>query len=100
MTPDPWKLLELAEAANIPKVSHSHWNNIVLFYVGLGWVVHVFYDVDEFDYIDSVTPPVGPRLEVWPDEGEQHWQKVLQEWRGPGDLPRVREFFKEVENGS
>lgn len=100
MTPDPWKILELAEAASIPLESHSSWNNIVPFYVGLGWLVHIFYDVDEFDYIDSVTTPDGLRLEVWPEDGEQHWQKVLQEWEGPGDLPRVCEFFKEMKNGS
>lgn len=62
-----------------------------------GWLVCVFYDCGQLDYIDHFVTPTGEKLEVWPNDyqGEQ-WAPVMI-WRGTSDTERLRGLLHNVE---
>ena len=93
---DQWKLLEIAESANPPDEQpgdSDNWCGDVEMPAKDGWKVVFFYDCGELDYIDSFVMPDGTRLEVWGlgYQGEQ-WPPVMN-WRGVGDLERLRGYL-------
>ena len=61
------------------------------------WTVSFFYDCGEMDYIDHFITPNGQKLDVWGCKTikDETWQKIIQDWRGVGDLERLRETYKQ-----
>jgi len=96
-----WFLLEIAESANPPEVLSTgpEWGEFEM-PAKDGWRVTFFYD-GELDYIDHFISPDGARLEVWPDDcpereqWHQHWPPIMN-WRGVGDLARLREVYGDM----
>lgn len=63
------QLLSIFQSANIPLTAQfeEQWWMVVPFQAKNGWIVHVYYDGDEFDYVDSITTPDGITLDFWWD---------------------------------
>ena len=72
-------LISVAESANIPATSYelSPWRT---FPAANGWQVMVYYDVDEFDYIEHFITPDGTIIEIW-EWPESEEKKLLTSWR-------------------
>ena len=96
-----FELLEIVEKASPPRIQQGRWVFDVPF-VQDGWTFEVFYDCGELDYLDHFISPDGERIEVFAEKSEktEPWQKVLQSWRGMGDLERLRgdEFMRFLES--
>ena len=94
---DQWKLLEIAESANPPKINDAWFCNIEL-PAKDGWKVVFFYDAGKLDYIESFVMPDGTRLEVWVDDYQsEHWPPVMN-WCKVGDLKRIYSFKENFYN--
>lgn len=72
-------LLGLLEGIEIPHTSDT-WNEQD-FQCRDGWIVTIFYDCGELDYIDSFTAPDGTKVCFW-DWPESEGQNRLINWRG------------------
>lgn len=94
---DQWRLLEIAESANPPETKPSdseNWCGDVELPAKDEWKVVFFYDCGELDYIDHFETPDGEKLEVWlgAEYQSEQWPPVMN-WRGVGDLARLRAFL-------
>ena len=77
-------LRRVGDGEVMPKLAGRGWSDIfcgnVEFNVD-GWIVIIFNDSDEFDYIDSVVAPDGRRgcFDDWfglpDDEGDRAWEQ-------------------------
>jgi len=91
-----WKLLEIAESANVPDTQLNdspNWCTDVIFKARDGWKVVIFYDCGELDYISSFINPNGIIIDFW-DWPESKDKSILMAWRGNGDLERLQKAQK------
>ncbi len=87
-----WDLLDLAEKSNPPKEQPSvskNWCTDVPFSVD-GWVVWIFYDCGELDYITYFTAPDGTMIDFWEWDENHPWKNDLMNWRNVGDMHRLQ----------
>lgn len=87
---DCWYLLEIAESANPPDNWDDHIWTEKEFDAKDGWKVSFFYDGDELDYIDHFVTPDGKKIDFWDWPEETPGRQNLINWRGVGDLERLR----------
>lgn len=88
-------LLEIAESAQPPEVievDSVSWTGVEVMSAADGWKVGFFYDCGELDYIDHFVTPDGKRLEVWVDEYDSEFWPPVMNWRGVGDLKRIKDI--------
>lgn len=90
MNPTPYTadfLLDVAKSAPLPRsVPEAHWHSTLTFSARDGWQVAVFYDGDEFDYIEHFVAPDGSAVEPW------EWPNTEQDEDMPfvyGDKERI-----------
>ena len=101
---DVWDLLEIAESTNAPyeqAADSPNWCGDVLFDAKDGWKVSIFYDCGGLDYIESFINPKGIVIDFWEWPGDCHdheaddfnnAKNILINWRGIGDLKRLKEL--------
>jgi hypothetical protein len=96
--PDAWTLLEIVESANPPETHDDPsfpgdpaWHDIE-FAARDGWRVTIFYDGGELDYIAKIHSPDGLVIDPWEWPAGAPGGGLLRNWRGVGDLARLRAF--------
>jgi hypothetical protein len=87
------ELLELAEDVAPPEEQPSdsdNWCTDVVFKAADGWKVVIFYDCGELDYISHFVAPGGKEIDFWEWPEAHPWRSYLINWRGVGDLERLK----------
>lgn len=76
----PWlpsTLSHMISKIDLESVDSEYWNQQKEFDIGKGWVMCVFYDCDEPDYIEYFITPSGKILDIW-DWPNTKWTKKLR----------------------
>ena len=87
------QLLEIAESVNPPNEQpegSDNWCTDAEFVAENGWKVFIFYDCGELDYIAHFITPDGEEIDFWEWAEEHPWKSFLINWRGVGDLQRLK----------
>jgi len=87
-----WDLLALAEKAMPPDEQppeSEEWCADIDFVVD-GWIVRIFYDAGELDYIAEFIGPDGTIFDFWEWPDGHPWKRDLINWSGVGDVERWR----------
>lgn len=85
-------LLQIAESVNAPLEQSGPSANRsadVLFTAPNGWIVNIFYDCGELDYIDKFIMPDGHEINFWDWPDNHPWKDILMAWQGCGGLERL-----------
>ncbi|MBB3520986.1 MULTISPECIES: hypothetical protein [Rhizobium] len=90
MNPTPYTadfLLDIAKSTPFPlAVPYEDWHSTLTFDARNGWQIAVFYDGEEFDYIEHFVAPDGSLVNAW------DWPDTEQDENAPfvcGDKERI-----------
>jgi len=75
-------ILDEADSLIYPETSMEFWGMTVDFKSKNGWIFGLFYDCDEFDYIDYIIDQQGNEIDIWDENNESFEFATLRCWRG------------------